>query len=304
MTKKILSCRVIEEQKNYFQVDSSQGLVRAGIKGALKKERARICSGDIVDVELMNSEPPEGIITKVHKRKNFLPRPALANIDLVFFIHTIKEPPIDLDALDRFLFSAEVYMFRPIIVFNKIDILTDTDIAKCEEVSGIYKNAGYEILHTSAVTCEGVDKLVELCKNHISAFTGLSGVGKSTLLSKIFPDIDFRIGKISDHTQRGTHTTTNTTLHKLSHDGYIADTPGLSFVNIPEVPDEMVSSYFPELCSRIGQCKYNNCTHHDEPGCMVESLIQNNEIANSRMVNYRKIYKEMFMKRKSYKAKN
>lgn len=301
MTKNTLSGRVIEEQKNYFLVDLPQERIRAGIRGLLKKNKTRICSGDMVDVEFINLEPPEGIITGLHERKNFLPRPALANIDYVFFIHTIKEPPLDLEALDRFLFSAEVYTFKPFIVFNKIDLHTENDMLKIDEVTTIYKKIGYQIIHTSAFTGDGIENLVALCKNHISAFTGLSGAGKSTLLSKIFPDTDFKIGNISDHTQRGTHTTTNITLHHLKPDGYIADTPGLSFINIPEIPEETVVNYFPELYSKIGQCRFNNCTHNGEPGCIIDKLLQKNELSFSRILNYRKIYKEMVKRRKTFK---
>lgn len=303
-SKSFFTGRVIEEQKNYFLVDVPEGRARGRIRGLLKKRKTRICSGDIVDIELINRQPLEGIITHLHERKSFLPRPALANIDYVFFIHTIKEPQLDLEALDRFLFSSEVYNFKPFIVLNKIDLLTDKERLKVDFVKDIYQKIGYKILCTSALTEEGIEDLILLCKNHISAFTGLSGAGKSTLLSKIFPENDFRIGKISVQTQRGTHTTTNTTLHRLESGGYIADTPGLSIVDIPEIPEDTVVNYFPELYSIIGQCRFNNCTHNGEPGCFIQELLENNEVSSTRILHYRKIYKDTVERRRKFKNRS
>ena len=299
-----LSGRVIEEQKNYFIVDTQDGPVRARVKGTLKKNRQRVCSGDFVDIDITNKDSLDGLIFSIHKRTSFIKRPALANLTQLFFINTFKAPNLDLEALDRFLFSAEVYHITPFIVFNKIDLLDSEQSEHLQTIISAYEKTGYHVLLTSAFTGAGVEKLHDLCKNQVSSFTGLSGVGKSTLLSKIFPEMEFRIGNVSGTTGRGTHTTTTVTLIPLHDGGYIADTPGLSFVDIPVVPEDEVINYFPELECRIGQCRFNNCIHDGEPGCIIQELSKQNEIAASRLNHYHKIHQEMVEVRKQYRKED
>ncbi|NLG19087.1 MAG: ribosome small subunit-dependent GTPase A [Fibrobacter sp.] len=296
-----LSGRVIEEQKNYLIVDTPEGTVRSTIKGILKKNKTRVFTGDLVDLEIINRDPLEGVISAIHERSSLLKRPAVANLSQVFFIFTVKSPPLDLESLDRFLFSARVYGLEAIIVFNKIDLLNCDDSKELEKIREIYRKIGYRTVCTSAVTNTGIEELISLCKDKISAFSGLSGAGKSTLLSKIILDKSFRIGEVSGSNGRGTHTTTHVSLHPLKEGGYVADTPGISFVNVPTVPEEEVTGYFPELECRIGQCRYNNCIHGGEPGCIVDQLIAENEIAGFRRDHYLKIYNEMKAIRKRYK---
>lgn len=296
-----VSGRIIEEQKSFFIVDTIHGNVRSTLRGTLKKNNFRICAGDMVDLDLTNHCPLEGVITAVHNRISYLQRPAVANLAQVFFIITITTPPLDLESLDRFLFSAKVFNLNSIIVINKIDLLKGELLLLVEKVKNIYGKIGYQIIESSAITGNGIDTIKEFCSNKISAFAGLSGVGKSSLLAMLFPDKTFRIGNVSGTNGRGTHTTTSVSLQKLNQGGYIADTPGLSFVDIPSVPEEEVINYFPELASRIGQCKFNNCIHNGEPGCSIHSLIEQDQIAISRHNHYLKFYKQMKEKRKLYR---
>ena len=293
--------RVIEEQKNYFIVDTPQGAVKAKLKGTLKLARKKICTGDTVDLEIINLDSLEGIISLVHKRTSLLPRPAIANLTQVAFILSLKEPSLDFEALNRLLFSAEVYQISSMLVFNKVDLLDSEDMLELEKIIEAYQEIGYKIIKTSALTNSGLDELVNLCTNQISAFTGPSGVGKSTLLSRMFPEKVFRIGAVSGPLGRGTHTTTNVSLLRLKEDSYVADTPGISFINIPTVPEEDVVTYFPELERRIGQCRFNNCIHDGEPGCVIQELADKNEIMSMRREYYLKIYREMIAVRKQYK---
>jgi len=303
-----LNGRVIEEQKNYFLVDTPNGVIRCVIKGSLKKVRTRVCVGDLVLVTVTNSDKTdtdhaEGIIAKVESRTSFIKRPAIANLTRILLIATWKSPPLDFEALDRMLFSAEVFGIEPVIVFNKIDLLSADELLLQKEIMTIYERCGYTTLATSAQTGDNIDKLLDCCKDGISAFTGLSGVGKSTLLSKIFPDTEFRIGDVSGTYGRGTHTTTNNVLHPFTPGSYLADTPGLSFVDIPTVPEESVASCFPEIAACTGLCRFNNCTHDGAPGCAVQEKIDNNEISESRRSQYLKIYNEMKSLRKQYSKK-
>lgn len=295
------SGRVIEEQKNYFLADTDQGIIRCVLKGTLKKVRTRVCAGDVVTITLTNTNPPEGIITAIADRTSYIRRPALANLTQIVLVLTLKSPNLDLESIDRMLFSAEVYGIRPLLVFNKADLLRDTELTELDTVISLYQKCGYTTLTTSAETLTGIDLLKEHCERQISAFSGLSGVGKSTLLSKIFPDIHFRIGEVSGLKGRGTHTTTNIIIHRYKEDSYIADTPGLSFIDIPEVPEESVGAYFPEIERCIGSCRFNNCIHDNEPGCEVMSKVSSGEIIESRREHYLKIYNEMKVLRKQYR---
>jgi ribosome biogenesis GTPase len=296
-----ISGRIIEEQKNYFIIDTAQGPVRAATSGLLKKDRTRVCVGDMVDCERTNEDTGEGIILKIHERTSFLNRPPLANLSQVILVCTVKEPPLDLEATDRFLVCASAYGLTPVLVFNKNDRLIDSEQLSLQQIIATYERCGYTTLVTSALTGSGLQPLVEICAGKVSAFAGLSGVGKSALLSNIFPDREFTIGEVSGPTGRGTHTTTCVTLLPLKNGGYIADTPGLSFIDLPLVPEEDIAGYFPELDRQIGKCKFNNCIHENEPGCRVHELVETGEIAGWRVEHYLKIYKEMKERRKQYR---
>jgi ribosome biogenesis GTPase len=300
---KNLEChgRVVEEQKNYFLVDTDQGIIRCVLKGTLKKVRTRVCAGDLVTTTITNNNPPEGIINNLEDRTSYIKRPALANLTQIVLVATWKSPQLDLESIDRMLFSAEVYGIRPLLVFNKVDLLTDEESVELDALITLYQRCGYTALKTSAETLTGIDQLKKLCEREISAFSGLSGVGKSTLLSKIFPDIHFRIGEVSGIKGRGTHTTTNIIIHRYNENSYIADTPGLSFVDIPEISEDTVGAYFPEIAACIGTCRFNNCFHDNEPGCEVLNRISKGEIAESRRKHYLKIFGEMKAIRKQYR---
>ncbi len=300
MSNQSVDGRVTEERKNYFIVSTDSGEYRCTVKGTLKKQKTKVCTGDLVVVQVINSDSHEGIISDVRKRISFLPRPPLANLSQVIFINTFKSPNMDLQAIDRFLFTAMVYHVKAVIVFNKTDLLSTEDIQDLTTIEQYYAKIGYKTLHTSASNKTGIAELVDLCKGKTSAFTGLSGVGKSSLLSLIFPQIDFRTNEVSGGSGRGTHTTTHTTLHAMDQDSFIADTPGFAFVDVPTVKEEDVACYFPEIEGIIGKCRFNNCIHDQEPGCIVNEMVQNETIAAWRYDNYMRLYKEMKTRRKNY----
>jgi ribosome biogenesis GTPase / thiamine phosphate phosphatase len=295
--------RVIQEQKNYYVVNTERGTIRATLKGVLKKDRKRICTGDRVDVERINNDSDEGLITHLHERTSFLKRPPLANIDQIMVVCTVKEPPLDLEALDRLLLCIGAYGLTALIVFNKNDLLTSDDTASLREVTDAYRTIGYEVMLTSAIEETGLKDLSAVCNNKVSAMAGLSGVGKSALLSRLIPGHEFRLGDVSGPTGRGTHTTTTVSLLPLPCGGYIADTPGLAFVDIPKIPEEDVATYFPELERLIGECRFNNCIHDNEPGCKVQELVEKGDIKDWRVNHYLKIFHEMQDRRRAYREK-
>jgi len=299
---------VVEEQKNYYIVSVRQceqlgrhGQLRCTVKGSLlNKKRSRISAGDSVSVQVINLDSAEGVICEVAERSSFLQRPPLANLSQVIFINCFKHPDLDTEAVDRFLFSSAVYGIDAVIVFNKMDLLNDAESAELATVERYYKDVGYKILHTSVSTKQGISELIDICRNKTSAFTGLSGVGKSSLLSLIFPEAEFRTKDVSGARGRGTHTTTHIKLLTLDETSFIADTPGFAFVDIPTVDEEAVAEYFPEIKDAIGQCRFNNCVHDAEPGCKVIELVDAEKIAEWRREHYLKIYREMVKRRKTY----
>jgi len=302
MKETTLTCTVVEEQKNYYIVAAPQaGRLRCTVKGALlNRKKARISAGDVVAVQVINRDSGEGVICGVGERVSFLPRPPLANLSQVVFINCFKHPQLDTEAIDRFLFSSAVYGIESVIVFNKTDLLDDADKAELTVAERFYRDIGYKILHTSVPQKQGISELTEICRGKASAFTGLSGVGKSSLLSLIFPDVDFITNNVSGSKGRGTHTTTHIKLLTLDENSFIADTPGFAFVDVPAVEEDSVAEYFPEIKDAIGRCRFNNCIHDAEPGCKVIELIDKGEIASWRREHYLKIYREMVKKRKMY----
>lgn len=294
--------RIVEEQKNYYCVDTQRGIIQSTLKGILKKKNKRLYVGDIVTIEAFNSDDPRGIIRQLHTRRNSLKKPSVTNIDQVLLINTYKEPAIDIEFIDQFLFMSSLSGFSCHLIFNKTDLLTEKELAEQQEIIRLYKKIGYTCIQTSAVTTENLSTIIDLCKDSLSIFAGPSGGGKSTILARIFPDHEFRIGELSKHISRGKHTTTSTILLKLSDSGYIADTPGFSYMKLRLIPEEEVSTHFPDIASNEGQCKFNNCIHDNEPMCHIKDMVKSGEIAESRYENYLKTYYFMQKKRREYKT--
>jgi len=289
---------VVEERKNYYIVRTSGNDIRCTLKGTLLQNRARVCVGDRVSVQILNDDSVQGIICEAADRRTFLPRPPLANLSLVIFVNTFKHPALNTEAIDRFLFSSMSYGIDAAIVFNKTDLLNDSEARKLTVVENYYKKIGYRVFRTSVPEKRGITELVSLCKGKTSAFTGLSGVGKSSLLSLIFPTVEFRTSEVSGARGRGTHTTTHTKLLSLDENTFIADTPGFAFVDIPTVPEDTAAAHFPEIEKITGTCRFNNCVHDAEPGCRVRELAECGEIAPWRWEHYLKIYSEMVGRRR------
>ncbi|MFP4416555.1 MAG: ribosome small subunit-dependent GTPase A [Chitinispirillaceae bacterium] len=292
MTDYLQTGLVTEEQKNYYVVDCTHGTFQATLTGALRHRKKRICTGDNVDIHIINNDTREAVVRRVHKRKNFLPRPPIANIDQVILVVTVVQPQADLITFDRFLFAAEYYGFSPRIVCNKVDLVNSGDQELLKQIHRTYCGVGYDVLDTSASTGYQLDLLVEKCTNRRSIFAGVSGVGKSSLLSRILPDQDFRTSELST-IGRGVHTTTSTTLLHLPTGGYIADTPGFAFIDLPVVLPQEVAHYFPEISNAGKDCRFSNCIHQNEPSCRVKQLVSEGSIAHSRYENYLLFYSYM-----------
>ena len=285
--------RIIEERKNYYLADIGDEIIPVLLKGNIKKKFKRILAGDFVDIEIFKNESGlEGVARKVHRRKNELYKPALANIDRVIFIVTLKEPSIELDFIDRFLFYMESLNIEVNIVFNKKDLIDKKIDNALLEFIKLYKDIGYNTIEVSGLNGENISDITNLCKNGVSIFAGPSGAGKSTILSHIFPNVEFVTNELSKNISRGVHTTTFTTLLNLGS-AYIADTPGFSFLDLPKMDEEEVKNFFVEFSNFSHLCRFNNCMHINEPGCAIKSAIEDGTIFKSRFENYKMIFKEV-----------
>lgn len=235
-------------------------------------------------------------ITAVSARKNYIIRKSTnlsrqshiiaSNLDRAFIIATIDFPEIKLPFLDRILVTCEVYNVPVTIVLNKVDLYRESHAEMLEAFHDIYEGAGYPVMEVSALTGEGVEELREACKDHVSLFSGVSGVGKSSLIKALDPSLDPRVGEISEAHIQGKHTTTFYEMYSLSSGGFIVDTPGLRGFGLVNLKKEEIALYFPEMLKASEDCRFTPCTHTHEPGCAVKEAVENGEISYERYSSY------------------
>ena len=236
------------------------------------------------------------VITSVSPRRNYIIRKSTnlsrqshiiaSNLDRAFIIATIDFPEIKLPFLDRILVTCEVYNVPVTIVLNKVDLYRESHKEMLEAFHEIYEGAGYSVMEVSALTGEGVAELREACKDHVSLFSGVSGVGKSSLIKALDPALDPRVGEISEAHVQGKHTTTFYEMYSLASGGFIGDTPGLRGFGLVDLKKEEIALYFPEMHKASEGCRFAPCTHTHEPGCAVKEAVENGEISYERYSSY------------------
>ena len=251
-----------------------------------------------VDIELAGYVTSENaaVITSVEPRRNYIIRKSTnlsrqshiiaANLDRAFIIATIDYPEIKLPFLDRILVTCEVYNVPVTIVLNKVDLYRESHKEMLEAFHEIYEGAGYPVMEVSALTGEGIDALRDACKGNVSLFSGVSGVGKSSLIKALDPSLDPRVGEISDVHLQGKHTTTFYEMYALSSGGFIVDTPGLRGFGLVDLKKEEIALYFPEMLKASEGCRFAPCTHTHEPGCAVKEAVEAGEISYDRYSSY------------------
>jgi ribosome biogenesis GTPase / thiamine phosphate phosphatase len=268
------------------------------IKGI--KSTNPIAVGDIVDYELEETtDVTTGTITNIHERKNYIVRKSVnlshqmhiiaSNVDYVFLLITINNPPTTTNFIDRFLVTAEAYGIETILVFNKIDTFDDAMLDEQLYLQHIYQEIGYKCLRVSSLQSKGIATLKEMMTGKVSMFSGHSGVGKSTLVNALEPSLDLKTKTISEQSKQGQHTTTFAEMYDLSFDAKIIDTPGIKGFGIVDMEKEEISGYFPEFFKLKDQCKFNNCLHKEEPHCAIKAALEKDQIAWSRYNSYLKI---------------
>lgn len=293
---------VYKSTGSWYSVKSQEGVFyECRIKGKFRikgiKSTNPLAVGDRVDFDLETSNNTEtGVINKIHDRENYIVRKSVnlskqthiiaSNIDQVFLLITIDNPPTFTSFIDRFLVTAQAYSIKTILVFNKIDTYNEDTILEVKYLEHIYRNIGYECVSVSAKTGENIDKIKALMEGKVSVFTGHSGVGKSTLVNTIEPSLDLKTKSISTQHSQGQHTTTFAEMFDLSFNAKIIDTPGIKGFGVVDMEKEEISDYFPEFFKLSQDCKFNNCLHIEEPKCAVKDALDKDEIAASRYRSY------------------
>jgi len=259
-----------------------------------------VAVGDKVSFEIeTKGDETIGIIHEIDERDNYIIRKSVnlskqthiiaANIDLAFLLVTLNNPPTFTTFIDRFLVTAEAYDVKAVLLFNKIDSYNEEELLEVKYLAALYRSIGYECLGISAKTGKNVDKVKQLMKNKVSLFSGHSGVGKSSLVNVLEPDLNLKIAAISEQHLQGQHTTTFAEMFDLSFGAQIIDTPGIKGFGVVEMDKEELGDYFPEFFALKEQCKYYNCLHLQEPQCAVKEALERDEIAWSRYKSYLQI---------------
>ena len=268
--------------------------VAVGDKVAFEAEVSESVAAADVAANVTPENP--AVITSVSPRRNYIIRKSTnlsrqshiiaSNLDRAFIIATIDFPEIKLPFLDRILVTCEVYNVPVTIVLNKVDLYRESHKEMLEAFHEIYEGAGYSVMEVSALTGEGVEELREACKDHVSLFSGVSGVGKSSLIKALDPSLDPRVGEISEAPVQGKHTTTFYEMYSLASGGFIVDTPGLRGFGLVDLKKEEIALYFPEMHKASEGCRFAPCTHTHEPGCAVKEAVENGEISYERYSSY------------------
>lgn len=281
---------VIENIADLYKIKTENKIYNACARGKLKNDGISPVVGDIVKITVTDENNNVARIDDICPRKVYIKRPKLANINQLVLVVSSKEPKPDLLMLDKQLAFAEFLGIEAIIVLNKSDLDKEKQF---EEIKKIYEKIDYPVIITEAKISKGIDELKNKLLNHINAFSGNSGVGKSTLINQIFSSKMTIEGEISKKNKRGKNTTTTSFLYKIDKNTYLADTPGFSTFSIEEISSKDLEKYFVEFNKNKDFCKYTGCSHIKEDDCFIRKLLEDGKISQSRYQNYCKIYEEL-----------
>lgn len=279
---------VVGNISNLYYVEINDQIYEATARGKFKKDNVSPVVGDNVELEILDDDKKIAIINEICQRYTYIKRPKLSNISQLVFVLSTKNPKPDLLMLDKQIAYAEYLKIKPIIVINKIDLSDNYKV-----IEEIYKSVGYEVLLTVAKENKGIDKLKEILNCKISAFSGNSGVGKSTIINALFGANMTQEGEISKKNKRGKNTTTSVELYKIDNNSYIADTPGFSNFDISEIESKELQNYFIEFRNYIPNCEFVGCTHIKEENCGIKEALATNSITQDRYDRFCTIYNEI-----------
>lgn len=272
----------------FYYVESNNNIYECKARGVFRKRGFTPLVGDYVTISI-----PDGdgycSINSIKERKNSLIRPALANLDVLVIVSSVVEPTVNTYIIDKMICAAVNKGIEPVVVFSK------TDMQSCDELIDIYNKAGIKAIGYSSVNKNGLQEIEAVLKDKVSAFSGNTGVGKSTLLNTLFPELSLETGKISDKLGRGRHTTRTVELYKC-FGGYVADTPGFSTVDLDRyeiIRKDELQYCFPEFSQYICKCMFTSCSHICEKGCAVLGAVEKGYISKSRHDSYVRMYNEV-----------
>lgn len=297
------------ESKDYYVISRETGkTVLCSLRGKFKKDfrlkKDKLYTTDIAaigdEVEFEMNNDGSGVIEKVHERRNYISRKSpkmkgasyrgerleqviVANVDNLFAVSSVKDPKFNNKFIDRVLVAGESSQIDAHIIINKIDLKKDDEIEAWKE---LYEEIGYNVLLTSAAEEEGLDAIRELMTGKKNILWGQSGVGKSSLINKLFPGYNLRVGEISSYTNKGSHTTVSGIMLNVEGDTFVIDTPGIREIDPYGITKENLGHYFKDFTPYISGCRFNTCTHHHEPACAVTEAVEKEEIALERYESY------------------
>ncbi len=292
---------VYKSTGSWYIVQDEEGKVyNARIKGKFKIDNITstnpIAVGDVVLADMENELESTLTITDIAPRKNYITRSSphnrnqhhiiAANLDQSLLFATLKDPKTSLGFIDRFLITSEAYHVPSIIVFNKSDLYKEKELEKFQEVKEIYEAIGYKVLSMSIEKNIGVEEVKQLLKDKTTLLSGHSGVGKSSFINIIFPELRLKTQDVSGWSGKGLHTTTFAEMFNLSFGGRVIDTPGIRELGLVDISKQELSHYFPEMRILINECQFNNCMHINEPGCAVKTAVNDGTVDTERYYSY------------------
>lgn len=297
---------IFKIHSDFYYTNTEHGVFECKIREILKKQKEQIFVGDYVELEQINHDSKQAFISKVLPRENFIPRPKVANITQVIIVSAIKEPELDFEQLNRYLCFCEYYKLQPVLCFNKNDLEGEEEIiAKIKE---IYEPLNYKILFTSALEGNGINEFKNLLNSQTTVLCGSSGVGKSSLINAVKPNLNLKTKSVSEKTERGTHTTRHCEIIELNKEtnSEIVDTPGFSQLKFDFLMPAEVTYLFREFVDikkQNGECRFSDCLHETETGCIIKE--NKEKIADTRYESYLQFIKEAkeYKKQVTYSGK-
>ena len=298
---------VIKSTGSWYLVRGEGGeLYKSRLRGKLKLQGVKLSNpvavGDRVDFEIEDGEEGTAVISHIEPRHNHIIRKSThktayshiiaSNMDQALLVVTLVSPRTSFGFIDRFLVTAEAYHIPVTLIFNKTDLYDEQAREYQEEVQALYRRIGYEGLGCSARLQEGVEEIRELIEGKTSLFSGHSGVGKSTLINALVPDLELKTAEISAFSDKGVHTTTFAEMFEVGPGTFIIDTPGIKELGVVDIPPPEISHYFPEMRALLPECRFNNCLHTNEPGCAVVEAVREGDIAITRFESYLSILQD------------
>ena len=288
--------KIIKALSGFYYVKDGEKTIQCRGRGVFRKKKITPLVGDSVVYQYENEN--EGYILEINNRKNELVRPPISNVDQAILVFSAVEPTFNPLLLDRFLVLIEANYIDATIVLSKMDLLTEEESTKINAYKEDYQKIGYPVITTSSKTEDGVDELLPYLKDCVSVFAGQSGVGKSSLLNALNPQLALKTDDISMHLGRGKHTTRHVELIPIE-DGLVADTPGFSSLDFT-IEESELSDCFPEIREKSQECKFRGCIHDQEPKCAVKEAVQNGEIKSYRYEHYLEFLAEIRERKPRY----